>query len=70
MYNIAGDNNATLKIDSNDGETMYAWFEENHLLGGNFDLSISMATTFMINTHIGLSNMSGSFLTKPMALKH
>lgn len=43
---------------------------KNHLLGGNFDLSISMATTFMINTHIGLSNISDSFLTKLMALKH
>lgn len=56
--------------------TISTWMEkkhnstENNLLGGNFDLSISMATTFIINTHIGLSNMSGSFFTKLIALKH
>lgn len=44
--------------------------KNRYLLGGNFDLSMSMATTFMINTHMGLSNMSCSFLTKLMALKH
>lgn len=40
------------------------------LPGGSLDLSISMATTFMINTQIGHSNSSCSLLTKAIALRH